>query len=347
MSFLKSVWYSAGFSAELGEDPLSRKLLGEPVLLFRTADGSPVAMSNRCPHRFAPLHLGQRVGDGIRCPYHGLLFDSHGQCIENPGSPEPPKHARAKTYPIRDRDGVLWIWMGEPTVADESLIPDYSLQATKPNWATVRGQLHVPANYQLIVDNLMDLSHVAFLHGFLSGGNDSTRITRAEQEGNTVWHRNSRAGPASPLFQALSGRREKIVGDLTSDMRWNAPANMLLANTFAPEDAGGEAIYLHMAHLLTPETENSTHYFWSATRNCQVEDEALSALLKEQVQRAFASEDEPMIVACKDMMDGEDFMALQPIILPGDGAAIRARRLLAKRLRDEERHAVASEGVAH
>ena len=82
--FLKNGWYCAGWSGELSEAPIGRRMLNEPVLVFRSETGEPVALEGRCPHRFAPLHMGTIENDRIACPYHGLVFDRDGACVFNP-----------------------------------------------------------------------------------------------------------------------------------------------------------------------------------------------------------------------------------------------------------------------
>ena len=81
MAFLRNAWYAAAWDDELGDKPLARTMLGEPLVLYRDSAGAPVALSDTCPHRFAPLSLGRRDGDTLQCPYHGLVFGKNGICI--------------------------------------------------------------------------------------------------------------------------------------------------------------------------------------------------------------------------------------------------------------------------
>ncbi len=125
MNFLRNAWYCAGWAADLGAEPITRTYLNEPVLLYRMRDGRAVAIGERCPHRFAPLHKGKLRDDCIECPYHGLRFDASGACVHNPhGDGAIPKAARVKAYPLVEQYGALWIWMGDPSLADESALID-------------------------------------------------------------------------------------------------------------------------------------------------------------------------------------------------------------------------------
>jgi vanillate O-demethylase monooxygenase subunit len=162
--FLRNCWYAAGWSRDFAPEALGAvTILGEPIVIYRQADGSPVALQNRCCHRFAPLSMGRLEGDDLRCMYHGLKFAPSGKCIEIPGQPKIPPQAFVRRYPLVDKFSVAWIWMGDATRADESLIPEF-VGVDDPRWAMRPGRMDYKANYVLINDNLLDLSHIAFLH---------------------------------------------------------------------------------------------------------------------------------------------------------------------------------------
>jgi len=129
MEFLRNAWYVAAWSEELSERALlARTLLEEPVVLFRTRDGTPAALFDRCPHRFAPLSRGKLRDDSIQCGYHGLCFDRTGACSHNPYNPgHAPPRARVRGYPLLERQGIVWIWMGDPDRVDTSLAPDFRI----------------------------------------------------------------------------------------------------------------------------------------------------------------------------------------------------------------------------
>lgn len=142
-------------------------------------------------------------------------------------------------------------------------------------------------------------------------------------------------GDLPPIFRMMwRGPQEKA--DLYTFMRWTAPSALLL-DTGASSIGGDRTASLiyPTAHLLTPETENSTHYFWTQRRNALPDDAELTQQLHEGIERIFATEDEPMIVQVAANMDGQDFWDLHPVILNTDGGAIRVRRMLAKLIRDE------------
>ena len=162
--FLRNCWYAAGWSRDFAPEAISGlTILDEPIVVYRKSDGEVVALQDRCPHRFAPLSMGRREGDDLRCMYHGLKFAPSGRCIEIPGQAKIPPQACVRSYPTVDKHSIAWIWMGDPARVDDSLIPNF-VGVDDPQWSMKPGRMDYNANYILINDNLLDLSHIAFLH---------------------------------------------------------------------------------------------------------------------------------------------------------------------------------------
>ncbi|PZU76358.1 MAG: vanillate monooxygenase [Rhizobium sp.] len=336
MAFLRNAWYAAGWETELEGGVFSRTILNEPVVVI-SAGSAVSAFVDACPHRFAPLSKGRIVEGTIQCRYHGLKFDMAGRCVHNPhGNGACPVSLALKPFPVTISQGIVWIWMGDIVRAADTLPPDYPF-LVDPD---IRGYLHVSANYQLVVDNLLDLSHVEFLHPFLSPPGSSSQIQfKAIQEGDrvTAYHLMPDQ-PNTPLFEILLG---KDVGriDGRAHMHWTAPANLMLDTgaTLVGQPEGRDA-QMPQAHLLTPETELTSHYFWGVSRNSAREDQEISAMLRGGIQSAFENEDEPMVRAFQERMAGLNLFDLSPALLPMDEASVRARRVL-QRLIDQERQA--------
>lgn len=340
MPFLRNAWYAAAWDDEISSVELfHRRILNEDILILRDEAGAAHALRNRCPHRFAPLHLGTRVGgDAIRCPYHGLEFDVEGRCVHNPhGDGAVPPNAVVQRYPLVLKQMLLWIWMGDPAKADPAAIPD--MQGLDPDkFAINKGYMHTPANYEYVTDNIMDLGHIEFLHEGLLGS-EAVRVAEVDvrQEGTTVFsnrltHDEVLPAPLDYLFGSNGGPVDRWL-----DVRWDAPALMQLVVGVTP---AGEPARIGKqtpgVHLMTPETEDTTHYFWSNSRDFRRDDAALHEALQEGLQMAFEHQDKPMILAQREAVNGEDFWDLKPVILPGDAGAIRARRILRKLIREEQ-----------
>jgi len=174
-NYPRNAWYMAAWDKDLvSGQPKAETILNEPIVLYRGAGGRAFALEDRCVHRLAPLSLGRCEGDNLRCMYHGLLFAPDGRCIEIPGQEMIPARAQVRSYPVVERHNAIWLWPGDPALADESLIPDFRGYGD-PAWAMEPGRMDYQAPARLIHDNLMDLSHIAYVHlNSFSGGNVQT-----------------------------------------------------------------------------------------------------------------------------------------------------------------------------
>ena len=245
-------------------------IMDEPIVLYRKADGDVAAIEDRCAHRFAPLSIGKLVGgDRIQCPYHGLEFDGSGACVRNPhGTKNIPPRAKVKSYPAVEKHKAVWVWMGDRP-ADESKIPDFGVLDNVPELHTTkRDSIVIKANYQLIIDNLLDLSHTSYLHEGILGNADTveSEIT-AEQDGDdvVVGRHATNSAPPGMFAQFWPNHPPKV--DKFTKMRWMAPSTLRLLTGICKMGATPDTgTGYHAIHLLTPENERSTHYFFTAVR---------------------------------------------------------------------------------
>ncbi len=327
--YVQNLWYVAAWEEEVQDHRLfARTLLDQKVLVFRKQDRAGyVMLADRCPHRFAPLSRGALEGDSVVCPYHGLAFDETGLCVQNPFSDTPPKSAKVASYPVVARHGLIWFWPGEAAKADADQIPDFSWLDGQDR---KRGRSTFAGHYELLTDNLMDLSHVEFIHrGTFHPNGAAFRGEHDvhEAEGGAIWS-NWRLPAVSkpPFLTGMALENEDV--DQYLDMRWQAPATMMLDIRWVRSGASRrEALVQDVApHIITPETAATSHYFWT----CQPtpEGEALADVV-------FNDEDKPMIEAVQAAMGDAEFWDLGPVILKGDAAAIYARRRLMQMRRDE------------
>lgn len=344
MAFLRNAWYVAAWSREVTEQaPMERTLLGQTTVLFRDSQGTPVALANRCPHRFAPLAGGTIRGDAIECPYHGLRFDRTGQCVHNPhGDGRIPSAARVASYPVAERYGAVWIWMGDPERAGAAALPafDYLDEAA---FETSRGYLRTHAHYQLSADNLLDLSHFQFLHPDTLGSNEmvSQGAVSFDAQGDTVWSRRVCRGEHLQDFVASAfGVPPGLAVDRYLNVRWDAPGLMSIEVGVTPSGLPLEFGRVSFSgHFLTPETEASTHYFFGFGLPKLMGDAAKSLVeyAVDGLMTPFKQEDLPMLEAQQRAIGEGDFWAAQPVMLSIDGAAVRARRIMERKLADERR----------
>jgi phenylpropionate dioxygenase-like ring-hydroxylating dioxygenase large terminal subunit len=328
MSYLYNTWYAAGWAESVTNQLRGLTILDAPVLLYRDAGGVPHAIGNRCPHRFAPLHLGKLIDDTVECGYHGLRFGADGSCVLNPHGRITPS-IRVPSWPLVERYGLLWIWMGDPDRADPDAIVDLR-RLVDPKHAVVRGSMEIDANYELLSDNLLDLSHAQFLHAdFFRTPGLLTSDHEAGQEGNSVYSRRfvrSIKGPSS--LMCFMEDPECLV-DHWQRSEWSPPGICRLDNgvTLAgsSEDAGIRRLGVH---IVTPATKGTTHYFYAAVRNYRIDDPTADQQSREWHRVGFGEQDKPMIEAVQQMMRDQEFSSLKPVLLATDAAAIRARRIL-------------------
>jgi len=332
MTFLRNSWYIAAWSNEVTEQPLGRRILDIPIVLYRALNDSAVALFGVCPHRFAPLRLGRLIGDAIECPYHGLRFDRDGKCVLNPhGRGARPAALNIKHFPLVERHGACWIWMGDAERADEASIPPLDFIDDIGGRTVVRGHIHSNAYYELLTDNIMDLGHVDFVHS-QSLGSPSFATARAEvrvsRDGNTI--RCDRWMPddlQSPMLETVYERKGRV--DAWGDVTWYPAAVMKLSVGMtavgAPRQEGRD---IPSAHIMTPETKGSTHYFWASARDFKVGDDEYSRQFLEAFTNAFVNEDMRMVMAQQEEIGSADLNALKPALLSTDAGPVQVRRAL-------------------
>lgn len=338
--FLTNAWYCAAWASDVTDVLFHRVIIGRDILLFRDAQGSAVALDNHCPHRSAPLHLGKLIDGRIQCPYHGLQFSVDGACVHNPHHRDgtPPAGARLNRYPLVEKDGLIWIWMGEPALAEPATLPDFGCH-TDPSLARVSGTITIDAWYELITDNLLDLTHVEYVHAGILGSSAVSRGTQeVVQDGTTVWSlRWCPDGEAPPaLAKAFGDYREPV--DHWLYMRWDAPASMLLDVGITPVGADRDAgWWVYGTDILTPADEHTTHYFWGITYGYGAGDPQVARAHEKAVQLAFVQQDKPIIEAQQRALrlrGAVDIDDVESAWLDTDAGPKRARLVLNKLLRD-------------
>jgi phenylpropionate dioxygenase-like ring-hydroxylating dioxygenase large terminal subunit len=347
--FLRNYWYVAASVAEIGRKPLGRIILGEPVVFFRAEDGSPVALEDRCPHRRLPLSMGKLVGgDVLQCHYHGLRFDRTGACVRVPGQDMIPAAARVKTYPVVERYKWLWIWMGDPALADPSKIVDYHW-LDDPDWGAKTDYLHAECNWQLVNDNLLDLTHLAFVHETTIGNmalveHADVRVQRTPHGVQvTRWIIDQPAPPAFVKIGGFTGNvdRWQII-DYTPPSFIRLDVGATPTGTGAPQGRRVGGIQMRNLNAMTPETESTTHYFWGQAHDFEPRNAEMTERVFAQIKTAFL-EDVAVFSAQQKLIDLDP--AAPTIDINADSGGIQARRIV-QRLYSEEQAARASATAA-
>ena len=333
-AFLENYWYVAANAGEVGVKPLGRRICGQALVLFRKADGSPVALEDKCPHRLVALSLGQVVGDEIECGYHGVRFNAAGRCTLIPSQSEIaiPKGLDIRSYRAHEAFGLVFVWIGDAALADPALIPGWYGYNTREAWRTVYGYTHVRGHYQLLVDNLLDLTHVNFTHRTtLASPGLAEVVPDVRLDGDRVEiTRTMRNVPPSVRLGAIKGTTGNVDRFLKSEFA--LPSYILVSFDFQPTGAVAQMNEPTQTVLnaITPETETSTHYFWSVGRNYRLDDAELDRALYE-LNRAAFDEDAAMIGSQQAKID--ELPAGVPLLnFRGDHAAAAARRIVRRKL---------------
>ena len=346
---LRNCWYVAAWDHEVRRLKLMRRiLLGEPVVLYRKGDGAPVALEDRCCHRHAPLSQGRLRGDRLECGYHGLQFDPSGACVHIPAQESIPSSARVRSYPVVEKYHWIWIWMGDPALADAALIPDFGVMSHS-GWSWRGERLEVEGNYILVIENLMDLTHLPALHLTTLADtaipqNEIPVDYRIEPERILVerWVLDT---PVPPYFRLLAkfGKEERV--DRWMNTVFTPPSFVRIdigaarAGTGARDGDRSRGVTTWNLNAITPETGRSSHYFWAQAQNFSQGDPSITELDFQLVHGAF-QEDLRMI---KGQQQNIELAPDAPRInLASDRAGLQARRMVERLVREERSRAASA-----
>lgn len=333
MPFVHNAWYVAALPEEIGGKPLGRTVLGTPLVLFRQPDGAAAALLDICPHRFAALSDGALKNGNLQCPYHGLEFDGAGRCVHNPhGTGARPAALDLRSFPVVERDDLIWVWPGDPALADGTAIPDFSCRVD-PARRTVGGVGHVDCSYKLLVDNLMDLGHAQYVHASNAASDAFERQLREVivRDGEIEALMTIPNGTPSVLMgKFMQGHNGQPFGDpvdMWNDIRWNRVSAML--NFIATAPVGGtreDSVNSRGTHILTPETETSCHYFFGSSRNFGLDDPEIDEILRAWQRQALNHEDKGIVEAIEARAPYVRAHGMRPAMLSCDEAAVRVAR---------------------
>lgn len=337
--FVKNTWYVAAWDKEITADGLCpRKIIDVPLVMYRTSDNKIVALEDRCCHRGAPLSVGRREGDCVRCMYHGLKFDATGQCVEIPSQQRIPPQAKVRTFPIVERHRWVWIWMGDPALADPEKIPD-THWLDDPEWRSLDGYIHYDVNYMLIADNLLDFSHLPFVHPTTLGGSPDYATTQPKiekiEDGIRVirWTIDTEAPAFTRSVKQYDTRVDRWnIYDFTIPSILRMDSGLAATGTGAPEGIRKDALEFRGCQALTPESATSTHYFFAHPHNFAIDDPEVTRAIHAGVVAAF-DEDRVIITAQQRNVETSSDFKMVPFAM--DAALNQFRWLVNQRLEAE------------
>ncbi|MEM7711340.1 MAG: aromatic ring-hydroxylating dioxygenase subunit alpha [Pseudomonadota bacterium] len=304
-TFVQNAWYVAGWSRDFGAALRPLEIVGQRLVMYRETGGRVRALEDRCPHRLLPLSRGKRIGDEIQCGYHGMTFDGDGRCVRVPGQTNAPQSAYVEAFPVEERHGIVWVWMGDPALADPDDVFDLP-EFSAPDWHAHHGEaLWIRSNYLNVAENLVDPAHVSFVHPTTLGNAASENVpVHVSTAGATIsawrWIRNA---PPIGFFQKFGGFDGNV--DRWHYYHLHMPSTAVIdfgsiaTEADCPEDERDRGVRIFALHFVTPVDEETTVDHWMHLRNTALGDDGASARMDEMFKIAFA-EDKAILEAVHD-----------------------------------------------
>ncbi len=328
--FPLNAWYAAAWDIDIKRALFPRTIAGRHIVFYRKGDGAVAALEDACWHRLVPLSRGRLDGDTVICGYHGLAYNAQGRCTFMPSQETINPSACVRSYPVAEKHRFIWVWPGDPALADPATIPDLHWNQD-PDWAGDGGTIHVKCDYRLVLDNLMDLTHETYVHGS-SIGNSAVaeapfETTHSER---TVTVTRWMEGIEPPPFWAGQLGKPGPV-DRWQIIRFEQPCTIAIdvgvapAGTGAPGGDRSQGVNGYVLNTITPETDGTCHYFWAFARNYRLADQALTTQLREGVSSIF-KEDEEILEAQQIAMEANPGRVFYNLNI--DSGSMWARRLI-------------------
>ena len=345
--FIENMWYAAAWDHQIEEadNRLARTICETPLVFYKGENDKYVALDDRCCHRAAPLSIGRIEGDCIRCMYHGLLYNPEGQVIEIPGQDHIAKSMKVRSYPVANKSGMIWIWMGDPVLADEADIYDFG-PLSDPKWKGFdkKAYMHYDANWLLIVDNLADFSHVAFVHTNTLGGSEEYAYNTVPENmqkldhGFSMQRRDLDSRPAPFHRKVIPESEHGTNVDRLNDTRLFLPGVFMMHTTFSPvgweQESGDPDLPRRYSNCqyMTPETRNTTHFFWDYMHGFDLDNSETTKSLEDSLLEGFMEDKLFIEEQQKLLMDSPDFV---PRIIGADEPFVHFRTIWEKQLKQE------------
>lgn len=335
-NYPRNQWWVAATAEEITRQPRRRWLLDLPVALYRTEAGEPVALDDRCPHRWAPLSKGWLEGDELVCGYHGLRFSTQGRCVKVPTQTNVPSRAKVHAYPVREVGPLIWIWTGDPVLIKDNAPPSIDWHV-EPGWSVVGGSMEAEANYMLLKENVLDLTHFGYVHRNSFKIRDWDRAPEVTVSGEEVEFRlDFPPTPLAPLFGTMTGFGERPI----ARVNWGrsvSPALHLAGQDFTDPDpvTGARAsAAFRVMHATTPISPNRMHYFWMTAWNLPLTEQQRDTM-RHTTMIGF-QEDKDMIEAIQATIQLDPRGLHYPeVMVSSDQSAVQARRALQRRMVQE------------
>jgi vanillate O-demethylase monooxygenase subunit len=333
-NFPLNAWYAAAYDVEVRHELLARTVCNQQIVLYRKGGGGLAALEDACWHRLMPLSMGRLEGDELVCGYHGIVYSADGLCTHMPSQETINPSACVRAFPVLERHRFVWVWPGDPALADPALVPDLHWN-DDPGWAGDGKMIRVKCDYRLVVDNLMDLTHETFVHGSSIGSREVAESPFVATHGDrtatvTRWMENISAPPFW-AGQIRHARGYLGLVDRWQIIRFEAPCTVAIdvgvaeAGSGAPQGDRSRGVNGYVLNTITPETDTTCLYFWAFARNYCLVEQRLTHELREGVARIFR-EDEHVLEAQQRAIDARPGHSFYNLNI--DAGSMWARRLI-------------------
>ena len=341
-NYPRNCWWVAAASTEVRDAPLGRWLLDTPIVLFRSGD-TVAALADRCIHRWAPLSQGEVVAGSLVCRYHGARFEADGRCSRIPSQKNVASAMRVQSFRVIEQDGFIWIWMGEPELCGSRLPPRLEFN-NGGQWRSMGGYMPVEANYFLLQENVLDLTHFGYLHATtLSQEGWDEGLSEVTMQDEQVTYR--KAVTQAPIAPFMNLALDMPAGALMDRVDWGSfvsPSTHIAGIDFddpRPAAAPGTPLMFRIAHLTTPISEDRSHYWWAVGQNYGTgeadERHGIFTLLEQTFQQ-----DKDMLEAIQsNMRNDRREKADAEVSLVADRPALHARHILKNMMKAEANEA--------
>lgn len=337
--FLFNAWYIAGLAEDFSRTLMRRTILGRPLVFYRTTAGAPVALSDRCVHRSFPLSKSKLEGDTIVCGYHGMRYDEGGQCIEIPAQKAAPQGICVRAYPLREQGPLVWIWMGDSEPAADLPLGDW---ATDPDWPASNAYFHLKASYIALHENLLDLTHLSYIHAATFGTPDYAfapyEVETDDAAGRFAVSRSVMPTRLPPVWAKPTGLEGRDAARIARSEFSGPSVHTVNVRFYGLDVSEAERpdTQITTAHLVTPETATTTHYFIHHGRNFGQEDEGITGFMHEQLTAAFM-EDVEGLEAVEAMVADTPAEDRYEVSVASDRAGVAMRRWIHRQAEAEAR----------
>ncbi|MCZ4264068.1 aromatic ring-hydroxylating dioxygenase subunit alpha [Erythrobacter sp. G21629-S1] len=324
-------WYVCATRDEITRDPIAKTILGHSIVFYRTQEGKPVALQNRCLHRSFPLAKSRLEGDELVCGYHGARYDSDGKLLRIPCQKNVPDRA-LRSYPLKEMGPMVFVWMGKGEPDNSAFEAINFLEDSA--FRSVQGSFEIAASYLLMQENLNDFTHFAFLHNQSFGVEEDYAETSPDISRKDGKVFSLRAEHDSDMIRAVltpPGVASTLAGRslVRYDESHSVSPGVFVSRLWTEVDgdpASADGLRAYILHMMTPVSKNSCLYWWMVAFNHGQDEDEFFEVLPQFLLGGF-SED---VTACEDMQrlledDSTDFDELN---ITGDRAGLHFRKIL-------------------